>query len=324
MRYIDIAAPDTLALAEGPVPQPDAGEVLIRVAAAGLNRADIAQRKGHYPPPPGASPILGMEIAGTVAQCGEGVTQWNPGDAVCALVSGGGYAEYCAAPAVQCLPVPTGFTMTEAAALPETFFTVWTNVFQRGRLAAGETFLVHGGSSGIGTTAIQLAHHFGQAVLTTAGSDEKCDACRKLGADLAVNYRTRDFAAAVKEFTNGRGVDVILDMVGGPYLARNLDILAMDGRLVFISFMQGSKAELDLRPIMMKRLTVTGSTLRSRTAAEKGAIAAKLREKVWPILDAGTIKPIIHCAFPLAEAAQAHALMESSEHIGKIVLTMGD
>ena len=325
MRHIDITTPggaDVLKIAEAAIPAPGEGEVLIRVAAAGLNRADVAQRQGKYPPPPGASTILGMELAGTVVACGPGSAPLHVGDHVCALVSGGGYAEYCTAPSAQCLPVPHGFTMAQAAALPEAFFTVWTNVFQRGHLTAEDTFLVHGGTSGIGVTAIQLAHHFGARVIATAGSDDKCAACRTLGADLAINYRTQDFVAEAKAFTDGRGVDLILDMVGGSYFAKNLDALARDGRLVNIAFMQGSRVEADLMPIMLKRLTLTGSTLRSRSVIEKGSIAAELHEKVWPILSNGTIKPVIYRTFPFADAAKAHELMESSEHIGKIILEM--
>jgi putative PIG3 family NAD(P)H quinone oxidoreductase len=326
MTAIEIArfgGPEVLIPATRPVPQPQEGEILIKVAAAGVNRPDILQRTGGYAPPPGASDLPGLEIAGTVAALGSGVSGWTPGDAVCALVAGGGYAEYCAAPAPQCLPVPKGLDMIQAAGLPETFFTVWTNVFDRGRLKAGESFLVHGGSSGIGTTAIQLAHAFGARVFTTAGSAEKCAACRALGADVAVDYRTEDFVGAVGAATEGRGVDVILDMVGGDYIKRNLKILAVEGRLVQIAFLQGSTVELNLAPLMVKRQTLTGSTLRPRSVAEKGAIAAALKEKVWPLLEAGRIKPLIHATFPLADAAGAHRLMESSTHIGKIVLTTG-
>jgi putative PIG3 family NAD(P)H quinone oxidoreductase len=326
MTAIEIArfgGPEVLIPATRPVPQLQDGEILIKVAAAGVNRPDILQRTGGYAPPPGASDLPGLEIAGTVAALGSGVSGWTPGDAVCALVAGGGYAEYCAAPAPQCLPVPKGLDMIQAAGLPETFFTVWTNVFDRGRLKAGESFLVHGGSSGIGTTAIQLAHAFGARVFTTAGSAEKCAACRALGADVAVDYRTEDFVGAVGAATEGRGVDVILDMVGGDYIKRNLKILAVEGRLVQIAFLQGSTVELNLAPLMVKRQTLTGSTLRPRSVAEKGAIAAALKEKVWPLLEAGRIKPLIHATLPLADAAGAHRLMESSTHIGKIVLTTG-
>ncbi len=325
MRYIaarEAGGPEVLAVAKGPVPQPGAGEVLIRVAYAGVNRPDVMQRRGLYPPPPGASPILGLEIAGHVVALGEGVAGFREGEEVCALVAGGGYAEYCAAPAPQCLPVPQGLTLCEAAALPETFFTVWTNVFERGRLKAGETFLVHGGTSGIGTTAIQLAHAFGARVLATAGSDEKCAFCRKLGAEAAINYKTEDFVEVARRLTDGKGVDLILDMVGGAYFQRNLRALAVAGRLVQIAFQEGSRISCDLMPIMVKRLTVTGSTLRPRTVAEKGAIAAALRDKVWPLLEAGRVRPVIHKVFPLEEAAAAHALIESSTHIGKIMLAV--
>jgi putative PIG3 family NAD(P)H quinone oxidoreductase len=325
MRFVDMAgagAPDVLVLAKGPVPKPQSGEVLVKVAAAGVNRPDVFQRQGNYPPPPGASPILGLEIAGTVVALGDGVRDPALGDRVCALVTGGGYAEYCAAPAPQCLPVPAGFSMVEAAGLPETFFTVWSNVFLRGRLLPGETILIHGGSSGIGTTAIQLAHHFGARVIATAGSDEKCDACRRLGADEAINYRTTDFVKRVKDLTGGKGVELVLDMVGGDYLQRNLSALAVEGRLVQIAFLKPSKVEFDFMPMMLKRLTLTGSTLRARSVEQKAEIARPLREKVWPLLDQGKIKPLIHATFPLAEAAAAHRLMESSAHIGKIILTV--
>ncbi|MGO8669858.1 MAG: NAD(P)H-quinone oxidoreductase [Capsulimonadaceae bacterium] len=314
--------PECLSVGEGPVPAPGEGEVLVRVAAAGVNRPDILQRQGYYPPPPGASAILGLDIAGTVVAASEGVTRWLPGTSVCALVAGGGYAQYCVAPAAQCLPVPAGFSMVEAAALPECFFTVWTNVFERGRLAPGETLLVHGGTSGIGTTAIELARDLGARVITTSGSDEKCAACVRLGAELAINYRTQDFVAEVKKHTNNHGVDVILDIIGGEYVARNLDILAVDGRLVCIAHQLGSQAEIDLRPIIRKRLTLTGSSLRPRSVEEKGAIARELEDYVWPIMEIGVIRPIIYRTFPLAEAAAAHALLESGEHIGKIVLTV--
>jgi putative PIG3 family NAD(P)H quinone oxidoreductase len=296
--------------------------VLIRVAAAGVNRPDIVQRQGHYPAPPGASPILGLEVAGTVAAVGPDVSDWRVGDRVCALLAGGGYAGYAVAPAPQCLPVPEGLSLVEAAALPETTFTVWTNVFQRGHLQAGERFLVHGGTSGIGTTAIQLAAAFGARVFATAGSPEKVAACERLGAERAINYRETDFVAAVRDATGGAGVDLVLDMVGGPYFPRNLKALAVEGRLVQIAFLQGSKLEADLMPIMLKRLTVTGSTLRSRSVVEKGAIARALRENVWPLLATGRVKPVLHATFPLAEAAEAHRAMESSAHIGKIVLTV--
>ncbi len=326
MTAIEIAqpgGPEVLKPGRRPVPAPGAGEVLIEVAAAGVNRPDVLQRQGGYAPPPGASDIPGLEVAGKIVAVGDGAGAWKVGDSVCALVAGGGYAEYCAAPAPQCLPVPGKLDLIHAAALPETFFTVWTNVFDRGRLQRGETFLVHGGSSGIGTTAIQLAHAFGARVIATAGSDEKCEACRKLGADIAVNYRTEDFAAKVMEATEGKGADVILDMVGGDYIPKNLSCLAMDGRLVQIAFLKGSKAEINLAPIMMKRQTLTGSTLRPRSVAQKGEIAQSLREKVWPLLESGKIAPVIHKTFPLAQAADAHRLMESSAHVGKIVLVTG-
>jgi len=323
MRHIAMQAPggpDVLRLVTGPVPDPTAGEMLIRIAAAGVNRPDILQRTGNYPPPAGASPILGLEVSGMIAALGPGVTEWREGDEVCALVAGGGYAEYCVAPAAQCLPVPKGVAVIDAAGIPETFFTVWSNVFDRARLAAGESFLVHGGSSGIGTTAIQLAHAFGARVFATAGSPEKCAACRELGAERAIDYRQEDFVAVIKEATQGGGVDVILDMVGGPYVEKNLRSLAVDGRLVQIAFLQGSKVTLDLAHVMVRRQTVTGSTLRPRPAADKAAIARNLRDKVWPLIEAGKVRPIIDRAFPLAEAAAAHRLMESSTHIGKILL----
>jgi putative PIG3 family NAD(P)H quinone oxidoreductase len=326
MRFIDMAGPggpEVLALATGPVPQPGPGEVLIRVAAAGVNRPDVLQRTGSYPPPPGASPVLGLEVAGTIAALGPGVTEWRQGDTVCALVPGGGYAEYCVTPAPQCLPVPHGLSLIEAAVLPETFFTVWSNVFDRGRLKPGESFLVHGGSSGIGTTAIQLARAFGARVFATAGSPEKCAVCRELGAERAIDYRQEDFAAAIKEATQGRGVNVILDMVGGPYIEKNLRSLAVEGRLVQIAFLQGSKVTLDLVHLMMRRQTITGSTLRPRPVADKAAIAQALREKVWPLIEKKQVRPIVDRSFPLAEAAEAHRLMESSAHIGKILLTIG-
>jgi NADPH2:quinone reductase len=317
--------PEVLRLTAGPVPSPKPDEVLIRVLAAGVNRPDVAQRSGSYPPPPGASPLLGLEVAGEIASVGAEVTQYKPGDRVCALTNGGGYAEYCVAPAPQCLPWPTGYDAVRAAALPETYFTVWANLFQGGRLARGESTLIHGGSSGIGVTAIQLAREFGATVYATAGSGEKCAACVKLGAAAAINYRTQDFVEEIARLTGKRGVDVVLDMVGAPYLQRDLRVLAMDGRLVLIAFLQGSKAEnFDFVSVMTKRLTITGSTMRPRSTAQKGAIAAALREKVWPLLDAGRCGPVIHATFPLAEAASAHRLMESSTHIGKIMLRVAD
>lgn len=312
--------PEVLKPATLPVPSPGAGEILIKVEAAGVNRPDVLQRRGMYNPPPGASPLPGLEVAGTVAAIGPDVQDWRVGDPVCALLAGGGYAEYCLAPAPQCLPVPKGLSAAEAAGLPETLFTVWTNVFERGRLQTGERFLVHGGSSGIGTTAIQLAKAWGAIVFTTAGSAEKARACLDLGADVAIDYREQDFAAVIKEKTGGRGVDLILDMVGGDYVARNIDTLAVDGRQVSIAFLKGAKVEIDLQKVMAKRLTLTGSTLRPRSVAEKGAIAAALRAEVWPLIEAGRVKPVIHATFPLAQAAEAHALMESSAHVGKIIL----
>jgi len=313
--------PEVLVAATRPVPQPGPGEVLIRVAAAGVNRPDVLQRQGAYPPPPGASDIPGLEIAGRVVALGPEAEGVGLGDAVTALVTGGGYAEYCAAPAAQCLPVPKALDAVAAAAVPETFFTVWSNVFDRAGLRAGESFLVHGGSSGIGTTAIQLATALGATVFATAGSAEKCRACKALGAARAINYREEDFVAVVKEATDG-GVDVILDMVGGDYIQRDIKALAPDGRLVFIAFLGGSTAEIDFLPVMLKRLSITGSTLRARSVGFKAAIAQSLRSQVWPLIEAGKVKPIVHKTFPLAEAAAAHALMESSAHIGKIVLTV--
>jgi NADPH2:quinone reductase len=327
MSYIlasTAGGPDVLGLATGPVPRPKPDEVLIRVRAAGVNRPDIAQRQGSYPPPPGASPILGLEVAGEVVAAGDHVTTLSVGERVCALTNGGGYAEYCAVPAPQCLPWPKAYDAVAAAAVPETAFTVWANLFQLGRLTPGETALIHGGSGGIGVTAIQLAHEFGARVFVTAGTDEKCDACLNLGADIAINYRTQDFAAEVKKLTEGRGVNVIVDMVGAPYMTPNIRSLALDGRLVVIAFLQGSKVQdFDFVQVMVKRLTITGSTMRPRTTAQKGAIAAELRAKVWPVLDAGRCAPVIDATFPLAQAAEAHRLMESSAHIGKIMLTVG-
>jgi len=313
--------PEVLKPAERPDPVPGPGEVLIRVAAAGVNRPDVLQRRGNYPPPPGASDIPGLEVAGTVAAVGAGVEGWRTGDAVCALVSGGGYATMCVAPAPQCLRVPANLDLVAAAAIPETFFTVWTNVFDRGRLQAGETALFHGGTSGIGTTAIQLATARGATVFATAGSDEKVRACEALGARHAINYRTQDFVGVIREMTGRAGVNLILDIMGGSYLDRNLAALAVEGRLVQIGLMGGESASLDLRRVLGRRLTITGSTLRPRSVAEKGQIAAALAREVWPLLEAGTIKPIVFKTFPLAEAAAAHRLMESSEHVGKIVLT---
>ena len=314
--------PEVLVPATRPVPTPQAGEILVRVAAAGLNRPDVMQRMGHYPPPAGVTDIPGLEIAGTVAATGDGVGGWSPGDQLCALVAGGGYAEFCIAPEPQCLPVPAPLDLTEAAALPETFFTVWENLFNRGRLADGETVLVHGGSGGIGTTAIQLARARGARVLVTAGSAEKCRACEELGAERAINYREEDFVEVVKQVTGGAGVDVVLDMIGGDYVVRNLNALADDGRLVQIAVQHGTKAEIAGHLIMTKRLTFTGSTLRPRPVAVKAAIAAALRQQVWPLIEAGEVKPVVHASFPLQNASEAHALMDSGAHIGKIVLTV--
>ncbi len=312
--------PEVLRPTTRPLPSYGEGEVLIKVAAAGVNRPDCMQREGGYPPPPGAPDIPGLELAGSVVAVGPGVTGLAVGDRVCALVAGGGYAEYCMAAADLCLPVPTGFGMTEAAALPETFFTVWTNVFQRGRLQSGETILIHGGSSGIGTTAIRLAKHFGARVFVTAGSADKCRACEALGADQAINYREADFVETVRELTDGAGVDLILDMVGGDYMPRNVQALAVEGRLVQIAFLRSPKMEFNFLPMMLKRLTLTGSTLRPRTVAQKAVIAEELRSRVWPLLNDGKVKPVMDSTYPLADAAGAHARMESSGHIGKIVL----
>jgi NADPH:quinone reductase len=324
MRCVEIStpgSPEVLKLAERPDPVAGRGEVLIRVAAAGVNRPDVMQRRGLYPPPPGASDLPGLEVAGIVESVGDGVTEWHVGDRVCALVSGGGYATLCVAPVPQCLPVPAGMDLVTAAAIPETFFTVWTNVFDRGRLRSGEIALFHGGSSGIGTTAIQLASARGARVLATAGSDEKCRACEQLGAERAINYRTEDFVDVVKQLTQGRGVDLILDIVGGDYIPRDLASLAVEGRLVVIGFMGGDTATIDFRRVLGRRLTITGSTLRPRSVDEKGQIAAEVRREVWPLLESGKVKPLIYRTFPLGDAAAAHRLMESSEHVGKIVLT---
>lgn len=314
--------PEALVPEQRPVPQPGAGEILVKVAAAGVNRPDVMQRKGLYPPPPGASDIPGLEIAGEVVALGAGVTKWQVGDKVCALVSGGGYAEYCLADEGAALPVPAGLSMIEAAALPETFFTVWTNVFDLAGLKAGESFLVHGGTSGIGTTAIQLAKAFGAKVFATAGSAGKCEVCRQLGADAAIDYKTEDFVAVIKEKT-GKGVNVILDMVGGSYIARNYEAAAPQGRIVQIAFMEGSKVQIDYMRLMLKRLSHMGSTLRSRPKAEKAVIAASLKEKVWPLIEAGKVKPVLDQTFPLEKASEAHARMETSAHIGKIMLKVG-
>jgi NADPH:quinone reductase len=313
-------APDVLQPIELPVPEPRDGEVLIKVGAAGVNRPDLMQREGKYPPPPGASEIPGLEVAGIIVAKGNAAGRWNLDDRVCALVSGGGYAQYCVAPAVQCLPVPVGLDLAGAAAIPETFFTVWMNVFERGRLRAGERFLVHGGSSGIGTAAIQLARAFGATVFATAGSKEKCAACEELGAARAVNYREEDFVSVVMGATEGRGVDVILDMVGGDYFGRNVDLLALEGRLLQIALLRGARAEINLARLLRQRLTVSGSTLRSRSIQEKGKIAKALEAAVWPLLESGKVRPIVHATFPLRQAADAHRVLETGQHIGKIVL----
>jgi len=315
-------APDVLVPERRPLPKPAAGEILVKVAAAGVNRPDVMQRMGLYPPPPGATDIPGLEISGEIAARGADVTRWKEGDRILALVVGGGYADYCLAHASHALPVPPGVSMIEAAAIPETFFTVWHNLFERGRLKAGETALVHGGSSGIGTTAIQLAKAFGARVVTTAGSPEKCQACVKLGADLAIDYKTEDFVAATKRATGDRGADVVLDMVGGDYIDRNYDAAAVEGRIVQIAFQASPRASVDFRRLLFKRLTHTGSTLRSRSVEDKSAIARALESNVWPLLASGQIKPVIDSTFKLTEAAAAHARMESSAHIGKIVLTL--
>jgi NADPH:quinone reductase len=325
MRVVEISAPggpEVLRVTQRPVPVAGPEELLVQVAAAGVNRPDVAQRKGVYPPPAGASDIPGLEIAGTVVACGEGADSFATGDRVCALVTGGGYAEFCVVPQSQCLRVPRGLTLTEAASLPENYFTVWSNVFDRGRLARGESLLVQGGSSGIGVTAIQLAHALGSRVFATAGSPEKCAACEALGAERAVNYRTEDFVEVIRSATGGRGVDVILDMVGGDYVPRELATLADEGRLVLISTLGGTKAEIDLRVVMARRATITGSMLRGRNPEFKGKIAQSLASKAWPLLEAGTVKPIVYATFPLERASDAHGLMESGEHIGKIILTL--
>ncbi len=327
MKAIEITsfgAPEVLRMAERPQPVAGAGELLIRVAASGVNRPDVLQRMGHYPVPPGASDLPGLEVAGEIVGGDEAAMTaagFAVGSLVCALVAGGGYAEYCVAPVAQCLPVPRGWTTVEAASLPETFFTVWSNVFERGRLQKGETLLIQGGSSGIGVTAIQLAKAMGAKVIVTAGSDEKCDACLKLGADHAINYRKADFAAEVKQLTGGRGVDVVLDMVAGDYVAREIECLAEDGRLVIIAVQGGVKSEFNAGMVLRKRLTITGSTLRPRSVAFKGAIASALRQQIWPLLEHGSVRPVIHSTFAAGDAVAAHRLMESNQHIGKIVLT---
>jgi NADPH:quinone reductase len=310
--------PDALRPIEMAVPRPQHRDVLIRVAAAGVNRPDLMQREGKYPPPPGAGDIPGLEVAGTIAACGPDVLRWHEGDEVCALVAGGGYAEYCVAPDVQCLPAPC--ERVSAGAIPETFFTVWSNVFDRGRLRPGESLLVHGGASGIGTTAIQLGRAFGARVFATAGSGEKCAMCESLGAERAVNYKVEDFVAVLQAATGGRGVDVILDMVGAPYLARNVELLALEGRLLQIAMLHGAKAELNLVKLLRQRLTISGSTLRARSVAEKGAIAAALEREVWPLIAEGKVRPVIDSTYPLVHAAEAHRVMEAGNHIGKLVL----
>lgn len=323
MRAVEITTPggpEVLRVVERPRPTPGPDEVLVRVEAAGVNRPDVLQRRGHYAVPPGSTDIPGLEVAGVVVARGAGVTVFHEGDRVTALLAGGGYAEYAVAPAPQCLPIPRAFDATTAAALPETFFTVWANVFERGRLAAGETFLVHGGASGIGTTAIAMAHAFGARVFASAGSAERCRACEALGAERGIDRHAEDFVALTRGLTAGRGVDLILDMVGGDYLPRNIAALADGGRLVQIAYLRGAKAEIDLEPVMRRRLWITGSLLRPRSVAEKGQVARALHERVWPLLEAGRLRPRIHATFALAEAPAAHALMESNEHVGKIVL----
>ena len=325
MRAVEITkpgGPEVLKLADRPIPAPRENEILVKVQAAGVNRPDVLQRTGNYPVPPDASDLPGLEVAGVVTALGKKVALWKPGDKVCALVHGGGYAEYCVAPEVQALPIPKGLTPIQAASLPETFFTVWSNVYDRGRLAPGESLLVQGGSSGIGVAAIQMAAAMGNRVFATAGSDEKCAACVRLGADKAFNHKTQDWATEMLSATGGKGVNVILDMVGGDYVPRELKCLAEEGRLVFIAYLRGPKSELNIDAVMRRRLTLTGSTLRPRPVEFKGAIARSLREKIWPLIEAGRIKPEIYKTFPLGQAADAHRLMESSQHIGKIVLTV--
>lgn len=319
----NFGSPDVLGVDESPIPTPKSDEVLIRVHAAGINRPDILQRQGLYPAPADASPILGLEVAGEIVEIGKDVTDWKVGDKVCALVNGGGYGEYAVAPAAQCLPTPDNFSFIQAAALPETFFTVWHNLFQRAQLKSGETLLIHGGSSGIGTTAIQLAVAFGVKVFATAGSAEKCSAINSLGA-IAINYREQDFVTEIKTQTQGQGVNVILDMVGGDYIQRNFSAAAKNGRIVNIAFLNGSKTELDLMPVMLKRLTLTGSTLRAQSPQMKATIAQELKQHVWPLLNAQKIKPIIDSVFSFVDVVKAHERMESSQHIGKMVLTLGE
>ncbi|MCO5730981.1 NAD(P)H-quinone oxidoreductase [Rhizobium sp. SSA_523] len=326
MRHVDLpgfGAPEVMTFARSPLPRPGPGEVLVRVLAAGVNRPDVAQRQGIYPPPKDASPVLGLEVAGEVVMLGEGTDDFAVGETVCGLANGGGYAEYCLLPAGQTLPIPKGYDAVKAAALPETFFTVWANLFQMAGLTEGESVLIHGGTSGIGTTAIQLAKAFGATVYATAGTAEKCKACEDLGAARGINYRSEDFAAVVKQATQGKGVDVVLDMIGAAYFEKNLSVLAKDGCLSIIAFLGGTIAEkVDLRPIMVKRLTVTGSTMRPRTAEEKRAIRDELLTQVWPLLEAGTIAPVIHEVLPFDQVVEAHRLMETSSHIGKIIMTL--
>jgi NADPH:quinone reductase len=326
MRYIEIVkpgGPEVLRLATGPVPRPAQGEVLVRVGAAGINRADLLQRQGHYPPPPGASPILGMEVSGHIAELGAGTTgRWRVGDPVCALLAGGGYAEYCVAPEGQCLPIPAGTSVRDAAAIPEAAITVWANLFEPRRLFAGNLFLVQGGSSGIGTTAIQFARAFGARVATTAGTDEKCSFCRSLGAEVAINYRTQDWPAELARWSQPHGIDCILDMIGGDYFAKHVSLLATGGRLVHIAFSHGSEVMVDLRAMMIKRLLITGSTLRPRTVAEKASLARAVEQELWPLFASGQLRPVVDSAFPIERAEDAHRLMESGRHTGKIVLEM--
>ena len=327
MRAVEITkagGPEVLQLCERPMPEAGHGDVVIKVAYSGVNRPDALQRAGSYAPPPTASDLPGLEAAGEIVAVGAGVSDWAVGDQVCALLPGGGYAEQVCVPASQCLPIPKGLSMVEAAALPETFFTVWSNVFDRGQLTAGETFLVHGGSSGIGTTAIQMAKSMGATVFTTAGSDEKCNACLELGADLAINYHNQDFVDVIKEATGGKGVDVILDMVGGDYIAKNFKVAAQDARIVNIAFLQGPVVKANFLPVMLKRLTLTGSTLRPQSEHTKAQIASNLKSKIWPLIESGTIKPVIAECFSLEQAVDAHILMESNQHIGKIVLKVTD
>jgi putative PIG3 family NAD(P)H quinone oxidoreductase len=323
MKQVEISGPggpEVLNLVDGPLPDPGTGEVLIKVYAAGVNRPDVFQRQGKYNPPAGASPIPGLEVAGEIVKLGAGVSEFGLGDRVCALVSGGGYAEFCVAPVPQVLPIPTGLTFIEASGIPENYFTVWTNVFDRGQLQKGETILIHGGSSGIGTTAIQLCHQFGARIISTAGNDEKCGVCKSLGADHVINYKTQDFEAETRAITGGKGANIILDMVGGNYIQKNINCLALEGRLIQIAFLQSSISQLDLMAVMTKRLTITGSTLRPRTVEQKGKIARALSKEIWPLFNDRKIKVLVDTVLPLSKASDAHALMESSTHIGKIVL----